>query len=78
MENMTVFIFIKIVIHDSKNDILRQSSITLKLGMMSQVHCTCTIPLTDYANTDIRSFVDFIKQISKLPTEIQFIFVEIN
>lgn len=61
MENMTVFIFINIVIHDGKNDILRQSSIILKLGMMSQVHCTCTVALIDYANTDIRSFVDFIK-----------------
>lgn len=58
---MTVFIFINIVIHDGKNEILRQSSITLKLGMMLQVHCTCKIALPDYANTDIRSFVDFIK-----------------
>lgn len=58
---MTVFIFINNEIHDSKNDILRQSSITLKLGMMSEVHCTCTVALIDYANTDIRSFVDFIK-----------------
>lgn len=46
---MTVFISINIVIHDGKNEILRQSSITLKLGMMSQVHCTCTIALIDYA-----------------------------
>lgn len=61
MDNMTVFIFINIVIHDCKNDILRQSSITLKLGMMSEVHCTRTIALIDYANTHIRSFVDFIK-----------------
>lgn len=58
---MTVFIFINNEIHDSKNDILRHSPITLKLGMMSQVHCTCTVALTDYANTHIRSFVDFIK-----------------
>lgn len=56
-----MFIFINIVIHDGKNDILRQSPITLKLGMMSQVHCTCTVALIDYANTHIRSFVDFIK-----------------
>lgn len=46
---MTVFISINIVIHDGKNEILRQSSITLKLDMMSQVHCTCTIALIDYA-----------------------------
>lgn len=58
---MTVFIFINNEIHDSKNDILRHSPITLKLGMMSEVHCTCKIALIDYANTHIRSFVDFIK-----------------
>lgn len=58
---MTVFIFINIVIHDGKNDILRQSSITLKLGMMSEVHCTCTIALIDYAYKVICRFhqIDF-------------------